>query len=235
MSEKEKLAVGSLVTLLLFLAPGYLLHVSPRFAGSLAGGIIGIVGALLLILLLVYPLVKHIKWLNPKVTGRISLKALLTFHIYAGIIGPILGIIHSGHKYQSPVGIALVLTMLVVVISGFVGRYYLANVFVELRQQQAMLGTLRNAYNRVATVLGGRGAAVAANNTEPKSGASANIPILPLVDAMADLEYAIGSRESVKRLLSGWMVVHVIAAIAMYLLLGLHIWSGIYYGLRWLP
>ena len=235
MSEKGKLAVGSLVTLLLFLAPGYLLHVSPRFAGSLAGGIIGIVGALLLILLLVYPLVKHIKWLNPKVTGRISLKALLTFHIYAGIIGPILGIIHSGHKYQSPVGIALVLTMLVVVISGFVGRYYLANVFVELRQQQAMLGTLRNAYNRVATVLGGRGAAVAANNTEPKGGASANIPILPLVDAMADLEYAIGSRESVKRLLSGWMVVHVIAAIAMYLLLGLHIWSGIYYGLRWLP
>ena len=235
MNEKEKLAVGSLVTLLLFLAPGYLLHVSPRFAGSVAGGIFGIAGATLLILLLVYPLVKHVKWLNSRVTRHIPLRTLLTFHVYAGIFGPILGIVHSGHKYQSPLGIVLILTILVVVLTGFVGRYYLATLLVGQRQQESMLATLRNAYNRVAATLAGRSALSAAGAPETAAVTPPNVPILPLVDAIADLEYAIGARETVKRILGRWMIVHVTASIIMYLLLGLHIWSGIYYELRWLP
>jgi hypothetical protein len=231
MSDKEKLAASSLITVLLFLAPGYLLHVSPRFSGSLAGGVLGIAGASLLVLLLVYPLVKHVKWLNVRVARRIPLGRILSFHIYAGLAGPILGILHSGHKYQSPLGVGLVLAMLAVVLTGFVGRYHLAYLSRDLREQEGILATLRSAYNRLAAALSGGGGPAAA--TSPAL--AGTVQIMPLVDAIADTEYAIEAREAGKRILRRWMVVHVVASIVMYFLLGLHIWSGIYYGLRWLP
>ena len=234
MNDKERLTVGALVTLLLFLAPGYLLHVSPRFAGSLGGGMLGIAGASLLVLLLVYPLVKHVNWLNVRVTRHLPLRSLLAFHVYAGVVGPGLGILHSGHNYQSPLGIALVLTMLVVVLSGFVGRYYLAYLSAGVRQQEGTLATLREAYNRIASALAGR-EAIPSGLVGKVVGTRANVPILPLVDAIAELEYAIGAKERIKRVLGRWMVVHVTASIVMYFLLALHIWSGLYYGLRWLP
>src|SRR5689334_13902821 len=104
MNETERLAVGALFTLLLFLAPGYLLHVSPRFAGSLAGGVLGIIGAVLLLLLLIYPLVKYSAWVRERVTRFASMRMVLAFHVYAGVLGPLFGILHSGHKYQSPLG-----------------------------------------------------------------------------------------------------------------------------------
>jgi uncharacterized membrane protein YsdA (DUF1294 family) len=223
MGDKERLLAGALVTLLLFVAPGYLLHVSPRFPGSLMGSMLGVAGAVLLILVLVYPAVKYVKWINVRVTRRVPLRRLLTFHVYAGILGALLGILHSGHKYDSPLGISLVTTTIVVVLSGFVGRYYLAYLTVGLRQQEGTLAQLRNAYNKLAADLAGRASLPPA------------IPVVPLVGAIADLEYTIGARETAKRLLGRWMVIHVTASVILYLLLGLHIWSGIYFGLRWLP
>ncbi len=223
MSDKEKPLAGALVTLLLFVAPGYLLHVSPRFPGSLVGSMVGIVGAVLLILLLAYPAVKYVKWINVRVTQRIPLRLLLTFHVYAGILGAMLGIVHSGHKYDSPLGISLVATTIVVVLSGFVGRYYLAYLTAGLRQQEGTLAQLRNAYNKLAADLAWR--------ESPPSA----VPVVPLVGAIADLEYEISARETAKRLLARWMFIHVMASVALYFLLGLHIWSGIYFGMRWLP
>ncbi len=60
------------------------------------------------------------------------------------------------------------------------------------------------------------------------------VPIPALVAAIADLEYAIGRREALKRALARWIVLHVVAALVLYPVLVLHVWSGIYYGLRWL-
>ncbi|MDU0955262.1 MAG: iron reductase, partial [Bradyrhizobium sp.] len=60
------------------------------------------------------------------------------------------------------------------------------------------------------------------------------VPILRLVEGIADLEYAIGSREMVKRMFMPWIVAHVTTAILMYLLLALHVAGEIYYGLRWI-
>ena len=234
MSETEKLAVGALVTALLLIAPGFLLHVAPRFPGSLAGGILGIAGATLIVLLLLYPVVKYVGPLRKRVTRFVSLRALLAFHIYAGVLGPLFGIVHSGHKYESPLGIALVATMLAVVISGFVGRYYLAHVSADIRDQQAMLGTLRAAYDQTAAVLAGAGPSGSTSPSSPLQVRSADVSLRALVDGIADLEYAINAREALKRALRRWVIFHATAAIATYFLLGLHVWNGIYYGLRWL-
>ena len=224
MNDAEKLTVGALVSALALVVPGFLLHVAPRFPGSLTGSLIGIAGAVLLVLLLAYTAVKHSAWVKARVTRHATLGAILSFHVYAGVIGALLGIVHSGHKFDSPLGIGLVSAMLVVVFSGFVGRYYLVQVGTDLREQQSMLAVLRTRYDAIAGALaGGHAPAVLTD-----------VPIPGLLGAIADLEYAIGAREMLKRTLSRWTVLHVGAAILMYSLLVLHIWNGIYYGLRWL-
>lgn len=226
MGDKERVVVLALGTLLLFLAPGYLLHVSPRFAGSLAGGILGIIAASFMLLALVYPIVKYIGWLKARVTPRVSLGRLLSFHIYGGLLASLIAILHSGHKYQSGLGILLIADILVVIATGFIGRYYLAHLGTEVRQQQALLGTLRTAYDRIALRLGGQASA---------SAATPDVPILTLVDAIADIEHSLEMRDTAKRIAGRWIVVHIVASILMYGLLLLHIGGGIYYGLRWLP
>jgi hypothetical protein len=248
MSETEKLIVGALMTLLLLFVPGFVLHEAPRFPGSLAGSLLGIAGAVLMVLLLIYPLVKHFAWLRQRVTKRLSMRAILSFHVYAGVLGALLGILHTGHKFQSPLGITLVSSLLIAVLSGFVGRYYMAYLRVELRDQKAMLDTLRADYDRIATELAGapmvrsllglpglwlgRLAPVSAG-LDMTAGAP-GIPLPQLVNAIADLEYAMRRREAIQRAFAGWMFVHIAAAIVMYGTLTLHIWNGIYYGLRWL-
>ena len=227
MSETERLAVGALVSVLALVAPGFLLHEAPRFPGSLAGGLLGIAGAILFVLLLAYSLVKRSAWVRARATGYVSMRGVLSFHVYTGVVGALLGILHSGHRYQSPLGVALVSAMLVVVLSGFVGRYYLAQVGTDLREQQASLGLLRARYDLLAA-----GAAPPVGTVT--AGASGR-DVRRLVGAIADLEYAIARREVIKRALSRWTVLHVAAALVLYPLLALHIWNGVYFGLRWLP
>jgi hypothetical protein len=225
MSDKERVIVLALGTLLLFLAPGYLLHVAPRFPGSLAGGALGIAAASLMLLVLLYPAIKYIGWLKARVTRHVSLGRLLSLHIYGGLLAALLAVLHSGHNYRSVLGIALVVDILVVVGTGFVGRYYLGHLGAEVRQERALLGTLRSAYDRIALRLG----AASGTPTAP------DVPVLRLVDAIADTEYSLTVRETAKRITGRWMVVHTVASIVLYGLLLLHIGSGIYYGLRWLP
>ncbi|MDB5371339.1 MAG: iron reductase [Roseomonas sp.] len=228
MGDKERLTVGTLLTGLALFTPAFLLHAAPRFPGSLAGSLLGIVGAVLFVLLLAYSLAKHVPWLK----RRTSLSAMLAFHVYTGAIGAVAGILHTGHDYQSPLGIALVVAMLTVVLSGFVGRYYAAQIGTDIRDQRQELGTLRTRYDVIAS---GIATALEAGAVRGTPASQPEVPIPALVVAIADLENAIGRREALKRSLSHWVVVHVVAAFVLYPLLALHIWSGIYYGLRWLP
>ncbi|TDH62342.1 iron reductase [Dankookia rubra] len=217
MNARERLAVSLLVAMAALFAPGFLLHAAPRFPGSLAGGILGISGAVGMLLLLAYTLARRVPWLR----RRAALGAMLSFHVYAGAVGAALGMLHTGHHYWSPLGIALVTVMLAVVLSGFVGRYYLVQLGTDVRDQRQELGALRARYDQLVA-----GSAAVARQPD--------ISLHALVASIADLEHAIDRREALKRALSRWTVLHVAAAIALYPLLALHIWSGFYYGLRWL-
>lgn len=233
MSGTERAIVGAVLTILLFLVPAFVLHTSPRFAGSLSGFAFGVAAATLMVSLLIYPLVKHSLMLRSLITRLVSMRSLLAFHVYAGVFGAFLAILHTGHKYQSRLGVALVISMLVVVVTGLVGRYYLPETVAELRDEQTRLATLRSAYDRTAAALASRNV-VANGDPLPSASTLIEVPILQLVDGIADLEYAIGSREGVKRIFTLWIVAHVVAAVVMYFLLSLHIAGEIYYGLRWL-
>ena len=123
MKERELLVATGLTALLLILWMGFLVHRDPRFAGSLWGGILGVVGAVLMLVPLAYLIVKRVSPLKKLVTRSVSMRTLLSWHIYAGIVGPILVILHTGHKFVSPLGIALTAMTILVVLSGFAGRY----------------------------------------------------------------------------------------------------------------
>jgi hypothetical protein len=150
---------------------------------------------------------------------------VLSIHVYAGALGAVLGILHTGHKFESPLGIILVVSMLAATLSGFIGRYYLRHLSMELNEQKATLDLLRMEYNRIVVT----SQSTVLTNAAP---VSTNLPAL--IGAIADLEYGMRSRETIKRTFAGWMFVHITAALIMYPALALHIWNGLHFGLRWL-
>lgn len=251
MKGREPLVVGGLVALLLLLWLGFLLHVDSRFAGSLWGGVLGVSGALLMLVPLVYLLVKRIPPLKKLVTRRVSIRTLLVWHIYAGILGPILALLHTGHKFVSPLGIALTAMTLIVVVSGFVGRYLMSQLFQEVRDKKEMLTRLELAYRQTSgeladypeqiamlRPLAGFWSRLVAGSfvVSPEAGPSqlpVSIRALRIADSMADLEYAIKTHEHFKHWFAGWLKFHIVISVFLYALLGLHVWAGIHFGLRW--
>jgi ABC-type multidrug transport system fused ATPase/permease subunit len=247
MKEREPLIVGGLVLLLLVLWLGFPLHQSPRFAGSFWGGVFGVSGAVLMLVPLVYLIVKRIKRLKRWITKYVSMRTLLAWHIYAGVLGPILVLIHTGHKFNSSLGITLTAMVLIVVLSGFVGRYLMSRINKEIKGKKSMLAQANSEYESALVEL----------RTSPEQASLAqrfqhllvriflntvdegDLPIpaglrtVRLAESVADLEYAVRTHEMFKRAFTKWLKLHIILSAVLYVLLGLHIWGAIYFGLRW--
>ena len=86
--------------------------------GSLLGHLLGIVGFLLMLCTeTVYTLRKRLRGFT---TG--SMRTWLQIHIFTGIVGPYLVLLHSGGKFHGLAGVLTLLTV-VMVASGLVGRY----------------------------------------------------------------------------------------------------------------
>lgn len=83
------------------------------------GYMFGIVGSVLMLILLLYPLRKRFKsWRS---WGR--LPAWLKFHMFLGVSGPTLILFHANFKLGATNSNVALLTMIVVMLSGIVGRY----------------------------------------------------------------------------------------------------------------
>jgi general stress protein CsbA len=220
--QSERGIVTALLTLQLVVWMGFLIHRSPRFPGSAWGGALGVSAALLMFVPLAYTIVKRSPWLRPRVIARVPLARLLEWHTYASIVGAILAILHSGHRFQSWVGITLTASMLVAILSGYMGRYFFRYVSIEVAGLQARLAALRATYEALARRSAPR--PELANVLGPRSGSEARA----LVEA-----FALRSSDAIKRRFRAWLAIHIAASIAFYGLLGVHVWSGIQYGLRW--
>lgn len=244
MQERSAIIVGSLVLLLVLLPLGFVLHASPRFPGSLAGSLIGIAGAGLMLVPFLYGVVKRSSFLRTRITRHVSMRTLLAFHIYAGVLGPVLGMLHSAHKFRSPLGVSLTGMMLVVVLTGYMGRYLLARIAAAVQGERSELAALTAAFERASAEAGaaagprpdrvfGRWAQSLFVPVEAEPGGSAHRTV-QLAQAMADVEHAIRTEEAMRSLFDRWLPLHILLAIILYGLLALHVWSGLYYGLRWL-
>lgn len=174
------------------------------------------------------------------------MQSLMTLHVYAGIFGPLLAIVHTGHKFDSPLGVALTAVMLLVVISGFTVRYLLTYVSHDIKDKLVLLQTARgdldNAWGTLENVsaetkalpkvpvfisgLASFGMGVLSDNPATR--------VTRIAESVADLEYAIRLDEFFKRWFARSLNLHIVVSVVFYLLLALHIGSGIYFGLRWL-
>ena len=143
MKNHERFIIISVFTVLVFAWLGFLLHVSPRFAGSGMGAVFGISGAVLMLIPLGYVFVKRLPFLKERITKYVSLQTWLSIHIYTGIVGALLALIHTGHKYVSPLAIALTASMLLVVVSGIVLRYLTPFVNLDMKDKLLLLQTAR--------------------------------------------------------------------------------------------
>lgn len=246
MKDRERIVVTGLVVLMLTTWLGFVFHRSPDFAGSLWGGVLAVVGSLLMLFPLLYLFIKRIPPLKRLATRWVPMRTWLTWHIYAGVLGPILVVLHTGHKFESALGIALTGMTLVVVVSGFVGRYLMSFLGGELREERAMLTTLRREYDALAaqraSSSGGEAGVQRLESLKERVAAwlvpadhAETAQALHLAESIADLEYAIASNEKFKSAFGLWLKFHIVISFVLYGLLGLHVWASIYFGLRWFP
>lgn len=242
MKERDRIVVTFVFGLLLLAWLGVLVHSSARFAGSGAGSAFGIAGALLMLVPLAYPVVKRISFLNDRITPHVSLQSWLKLHVYAGIIGPLLGIIHTGHKFDSALGVMLTAVMLLVVVSGFAGRYLLSYANQEMKDNLLLLQTARGDLDAAWGALEGSRPAERPRQKLPLLAslqfklqlAGPEAEVTRIAGAVADLEFAVRSHELFKRWSRRWLRVHLALSVLLYGLLALHVSSSIYFGLRWL-
>lgn len=246
MKERERVVVTGVLTLLLLGWLGFFIHRSPRFPGSGLGAVFGISGAVLMLVPLAYPLAKRIPFLHARITPRVSMQSLLTLHTYTGILGPVLALIHTGHRFDSILGIALTSVMLLVVVNGFSVRYLLTFVGHEIKDKLVLLQTARGDLDSAWGVLehspvAVRGlpkapvfaAGLASVGIEVPVGGAAG-EVIRTAQGVADLEYAVRTHELFKRWFAWSLTLHIVLSVILYALLALHIASGIYFGLRWL-
>ncbi len=103
---------------------------------------LGILGGTMMLLLLVYPLRKR----KPRWKYLGSIKFWFRFHMFLGVVGPVLIVFHSGYRLGSLNGSVAFFSMLIVAGSGLIGRYLYRQIhhglygekirFKELYQQQ---------------------------------------------------------------------------------------------------
>jgi hypothetical protein len=92
--------------------------VSTPSGGHPFGHSLGIIGATLMLMTeILYSARKRWRFFN---IGR--LRHWLSFHIFTGIVGPTLVLMHTGLEFRGLAGLTMLLTVLVVA-SGFLGRY----------------------------------------------------------------------------------------------------------------
>jgi hypothetical protein len=246
MKEREGIIVTGVVCVLLLAWLGFLLHRSPRFPGSGVGAVFGIAGAALMLVPLAYPIAKRLPFLNARITPHVSMQSLLAVHVYAGIFGPVLALIHTGHKFDSWLGMTLTAVMLLVVVSGLAVRYLLKYVNSEIKDKLVLLQTARGDLDSAWGVLENSPADMKALPKAPVLTAGLaslgiDLPVggpagevIRTAAGVADLEYSVRTHELFKRWCGLWLKLHIVLSVILYVLLALHIGSGIYFGLRWL-
>jgi len=123
--------------LLLFLA--WLVSTGELFkSGDDFGYNLGLVGGLLMLSLLIYPLRKRVRFMSR--WG--SMQAWFRYHQIAGILGPMMVLFHSTFRIGSMNGRVALYAMLLVALSGVIGRFLYRHIHKGMYGQQL---TMRDA------------------------------------------------------------------------------------------
>jgi hypothetical protein len=188
-------------------------------ASGLVGHGIGIVGfSLMLLTETAYSFRKRAMH-RPRGTMR----SWLRFHIFTGIVGPYLVLLHSAWRFNGLAGAVTVMTCIVVA-SGFVGRYIYTAVprtadgaVVEAQELQAMLNAAREA--AMVTSAAPAGALIGTERGRQRAAAAR---LREIERQMADLRWA-------RRALATWHTIHVPIGIVLFTMAFMHVVGAVYY------
>lgn len=110
----------------------------PLTAESGMGYALGIIGGSMMLLLLLYPLRKHLRIMRNLGPVKIWFRT----HMLFGVLGPVFVLFHSGFQLGSLNSNIALFCMLVVASSGLVGRYFYIKIHHGLYGRQATLDEL---------------------------------------------------------------------------------------------
>jgi hypothetical protein len=211
---------------------GFVVHDNPTFAGSAPGHLLGIISGILILMTLIYPFRKRIL----KKKGR---RNPLNSHITYGLAGASLAVVHSAHKLQSTIGILIFLSLVLVVLSGIIGRYLFQKVNKSVKQQQRDSNLLKS---RIEQRKKDIKAAWHTRNTDDAEEAESDAlqewmedwsDWIDEVRALAEIEYNMRFFDHLKTLFTRWVRIHHFVTVLLFALMAVHIMTTLYYGLRW--
>jgi hypothetical protein len=237
----EKNIAALLAILFVVLVAGFLVHQSPAFAGSLIGHLIGIAGILIMFMALIYPFRKRVL----RKRGR---QNPLNTHIHYGLIGPCLVVIHSAHKFGSMVGMLCFVSMLLVVLSGIVGKFLFRRVNRSLKQQKSDVALLRRVFEKRRKKIHVLDASLQTQNGNHAQGdeqqsieeekdlerQARHEELVNLAHSIAETEHIIKVFSGTSTLFSRWIRVHYLLTFFLFSMVLVHVLTTVYYGLRWL-
>lgn len=152
---------------------------------------------------------------------RGTMRSWLRFHIFTGIVGPYLVVLHAAWTFNGLAGVLTAMTV-VVVASGFIGRYiYTAvprtadGVVIEAQELQVLLDAARREVTGAAPDVASSGAA-----RDRERAASRRLR--ELERQMAALRWA-------RRTLATWHAIHIPLGMALFVTAFAHIGAAIYY------
>lgn len=211
-------------------------------ASGLFGHGLGILGFLLMLMTeTLYSLRKRsrsARW------GRMS--DWLEFHIFTGIVGPFMVLLHTSWKFNGLAGVVTLLTV-VIVASGFVGRYIytrlprtVSGAEAEAEMLHTEVARLRTFISRHAQreVLGAIGElrgpfrslrARLAIASLPKESRDSAWALFQLSEQRRSLEKSLATLGNARRMLAVWHAVHIPIGMALFSAAFVHVIAALYY------
>jgi hypothetical protein len=186
-------------------------------ARELFGHLIGILGFVLMLMTeTLYTLRKRSRLAQ---WGRMS--TWLQFHIFTGLVGPYMVLLHSSWKFNGLAGVTMLLTV-VIVASGFIGRYIYTAIprtvdgveveADELQRQIAAVQAQIEAQSRLS------------NPTRQQAR-----ELRALQKRLRTLQRQVSSLSVARRMLSLWHTVHIPIGMALFTAAFIHAGAAIYY------
>jgi hypothetical protein len=186
-------------------------------ARELFGHSIGILGFVLMLMTeILYTLRKRSRLAQ---WGRLS--TWLQIHIFTGLVGPYMVLLHSSWKFNGLAGITMLLTV-VIVASGFIGRYIYTAIprtadgveveTDELQRQMAMIQAQVDSQSRLSNP----------SRQQQRE-------MRALQKRLRTLQRQVSSLAAARRLLSLWHTVHIPIGMALFTAAFIHSAAAIYY------
>jgi hypothetical protein len=164
-----------------------------------------------------------------------SMARWLEFHIFTGLVGPFLVLLHSSWKFNGLAGIVMLLTV-IIVISGFGGRYIYTSVPRTAQGVELEAGEIQAQIQAIEAELAASQAVGVALAGAP--GVRAPRPPRPLPPPRqlrqlqkrrSTLQRQVKSLALSRRLLAVWHTIHVPIGLALFTAAFIHIVAAVYY------